>query len=394
MTRSGGAWSGSSGKDRPRAQRDPRAGVPCRVVCLVFSIYTILCLLMPWAVLIPRELRSQGIHAADPQALFLYPNGILGLPDILSYFARGSLAGTVAYVAASLACAVALVLIVAGTVQVARFRGGVGQLRLGLGIVAFAVVLGGTLVMVLQPGTNGSMLSPTPWGEYAVICAAVASIAATRYDRLAGPDVDAEDALLRGEGCELDERHIYGRDGRGNDPETAWYERSELAVRQANPGRAAGVMRTIACVCGVLWVLATLPVLVSLCVKTHTDAGMPDGALGIAATLVTLAPTIALWLTAVGFVIQGIASFVRSRCGTGCLRTGALLGLLCGATVGGTFTIASLLTTIAPDLSEGAIANVTTGWLLFVLFAALLTAFFSGLADGVVFTRTTSGTKE
>lgn len=383
--------TGSPGKGWARSQGDPRAGAPCRTVCLTFSIYTALCLLMPWVVLYSREPRSQGVGATDPEGLFLYPSGILGLPDILAYLGQGAPVALVVFVLASVACAAAFVLVVVGVVRIARFRGGVGQLRLGLGIVAVTVVLGGTLVMVLQAGAGG-MLYPTAWGEYGFVCAAVASIAAARYDRLAGPDVDAADARLRNEGYELDGRHAYGEDAGGGDPDAVWYERSELAVRRARPGRAVSVMRTIACACGALWVVATLPALVGLCVETYAAAEVSGTSLRFMVAAVTLSPRVVLWLTAVAFVVQGIVAFARHGCGTGCLRAGALIALLCGAVTSA--SLALPLQAVVPGLSGETATLVTLWWGVAVLVVALLAAFLSGLADGIAFVRASRAAEE
>lgn len=364
-----------------RRGADPRAWVPCRVVCLLFSVLTAICLLMPWV-----TYRS-GWPSGLREGMAGVPLGIPDVPDVIAALAQDSVLAAALFALASLACAVALMLIVLGAIRILRFRQGVGLLRGGLGIVALVVVLGGPAIVAFRAGLSFSAFRVTDWPGYALLCAAVASIAASRYDRLAGPDVDADDARMRAEGFAVRERRAVG-------PSSAddWHDNSARVALTARPGRAETVMRAVACVAGALGVVLAVPLLVStVLVVTMGEAWTGGSATVDAGRLILESPYLLAWVAgaaALVFAVQGIVSFVRDRRTTGLLRTGALLMLFGPPLSGGVHYLPhDLMYALMPGLAPSGIDGAYIAYVLAYIALAALAAILAGLADGMAFAR-------
>lgn len=372
--------------------RDPRAGVPCRIVCLIFSAYTALCLLMPWSLYVGAPAgSSRRVPDAALERLAEVPPGIAGVPGVVGALAGESIGAALLFVAVSAICAAALVLIVIGIVRVFRFRGGVGLLRGGLGLVAFAAFIAGPAIFMFYSARGLLVFWPTSWPMYAFFCAAVATIAAARYDRLAGPDTAAIDVQLASQGYELDERRDLDADETGG-----WYERAEYLERRGRSSDTVFVLRVLACVFGVLWVLLTVPIaagLVSIGVQAAATLSLSPGdalrTLGVmAATGGEDLAIYVLWLTAIVLIVQGALSFARWRRGTGCLRSGALVACL-GAAMAPSAIYVGLVVggLLVPGMTSDAATQASIWWAASLVCLALLAAILSGFADGMAFSR-------
>lgn len=378
----------SEAETRASREVDPRAGVPCRVACLLFSLLTAICLLMPWVTYRSDWLAGdQASRAALSQAAEEIPLVIPGVPGVIGALARSSVGAAVLFALASLACAAALALIVLGGVRVLRFRGGVGLLRGGLAIVALVVVLGGPAIVVFHAGISFSAFSVTDWPGYALLCAAVASVAASRYGRLVGPDVDADDARIRAEGFAVEERRMIDS-GAADD----WYDSSTRVALSARPGRAEVAVRAIACVAGALGVVLAVPLLASTVLAVATDgAWLGEGTMVGAKELLLESPYLLAWVggaAALICVAQGIVAFARDHRTTGLLRTGALLMLFGPPLSGMAYHLPrDLMYALLPGMTPGDIDGAYIAYVLVYIALVALAAFLSGLADGMAFAR-------
>ena len=346
---------------------------------------------MPWLGLLPED-ASFATGSPGVADLVGQPYGILGVPAMVARLAAADLGAAVLFVVVSLAAACALALVVVGGARVLRFRGGVGLLRAGLAIVAVIVIVGAPLMVVFEAGSQGSLLYPTGWPLYAFVCAAVASLAAARYDRLAGPDVDADDTRLRAEGFEVSPRRRFDAALSGD-----WLDGVTRAAAGAWPGGAEVVARAIACACGLVCLVLFVPTFVMRLLAVTGVVDLGEGAsAGLDALLLDPQRVMGVLVGAasVAFVAQGVAAFARDRRTTGMLRAGALLLLLWGPFMGAGISaneaVVALLSAADPEALRAVLAGVAVAFVVSALLAAVL----AGLADGMAFSRAARAVEE